>query len=152
MSDNEIPLISKSFADDVKIENYCKKNPADVKCGCVVPDARINSLLISGYNPYYCWYKECLKQETFKTSLIMEGKKNCNIVLCEVGLDDIQIDGNVNITVKNNCFSQNNFNSNLISQEILETPLNKKYEIQNIFPNTFFPLIIGTLTFLFLIR
>lgn len=152
MSDNEIPLLSKSFSEDIKIETYCNANPSDPRCACVIPDPKIDSLLISGYNPYYCWYKGCLNSNTFKTSLILEGKKSCNIVLCEVGLDDVQIDENTNITVKNNCFSQNNFNSNIISQELLETSLNKKYEIPNIFPNTFFPLIIGTLVFLFLIR
>lgn len=137
----DIPLTSTTFEDDQKIINFCNNNTSDKRCRCVLPEAGINKLQINLFNPYQCWYSPCKNNSYFKTSLITEEQKKCNIVLCNVDLGEVTIDDNGVLTIKNNCISSKNFSNIVISQELLDSSLKKNYMLPDYFSRTMFPLL-----------
>lgn len=149
---SEIPLISKSYNDDKKIINFCKNNKNDYKCKCVFPEDSINKLQINSFNPYYCWYQPCRDSSTYKTSLIQEYKKSCNVVICQVNIGDVELDDNGFIKINNSCISSSSLNTNNISQELIDTSLNNDYILPSLFLSSFYPLILGMVNILFLIH
>lgn len=140
--------VSKSIKEDKEIIKYCQENIIDKRCSCVIPSEKIKFLQINSYTPYYCFLSECLDDKNFKTTLISEYQKKCNIVLCNVSIDDIKIDSNSRIIIENNCISSTSINNNLISEELLTGSLLSQYDPPNIFIKTFFPLIMGSLLLL----
>lgn len=146
----DIPLTSSTFEDDMKIMNFCKDNKNDDRCKCVIPEDGIKKLQINTFNPYTCWYAPCKNDKTFKTSLIVQEQKKCNIVLCNVDLGQVTIDDNGVLNVKNNCISSKNFSNVIISQDFLEHSLKEDYILPDYFSRTVFPLllILGTVLFL----
>lgn len=147
---NDIPIESTSFQDDQKILNYCNNNKSDERCKCIIPEDGIHKLQINTFNPYYCWYSPCNNKKCFKTSIILEEQKKCNIVLCHVELGQVSLDDNGKLSVKNNCISSKNFSDTTISQELLEHSLREDYILPNYFSRTFFPLLsaLGLILFL----
>lgn len=146
----DIPLTSSTFEDDMKIMNFCKDNKNDDRCKCVIPEDGIKKLQINTFNPYTCWYAPCKNDKTFKTSLIVQEQKKCNIVLCNVDLGQVTIDDNGVLNVKNNCISSKNFSNVVISQELLEPSLKEEYILPNYFSRTTLPLLLGLGFILFL--
>lgn len=128
----DIPLISDNYSDDKIIIEYCSNN-SDKKCGCVILSDVVLKIAKTSLTPVYCY---CIKDDTFKTSLVYEEIKYCNLMLCEVHLSDIMInDGELN--VKNDwiqlinpsiSFSQNTYNT-------------KTTEVKNMFVKNSFIII-----------
>lgn len=143
-------LISDNYKDDQKIITECKLNPTDPKCACVKPEDGISLLQLSLFNPYICWYAPCKSTNVYKTSLMVEEEKRCNVNVCSVALGEVKLDDDGKLIVKNECVTSKNFNRNVISQELVDKPLRALYEIPNIFPNILFPIIITSCLILFL--
>lgn len=150
MSENEIPMVSTSYETDLKMINFCKSNPGDVKCKCIIPEEGIYKLQISLFNPYYCWYSPCTGGSSFVTSVIAQERRKCNIVLCDVSLGEVTLNDNGVLNVKNNCISSKNFSNITISQVLLEPSLKDEYVLPNYFSRTALPLLVGLGFVLFL--
>lgn len=150
MTEESLPLVSSSYETDTKILDYCKLNPSDRKCKCVIPEPGIFKLQISMFNPYYCWYDPCTNGNSYITSIMKEERKKCNLVLCNVELGQVSLDDNGVLNVKNDCLSSKNFSSVVISQELLEPSLKEEYILPNYFTRTTLPLLLGMGLILFL--
>lgn len=144
------PLSSTSYKDDEKIINYCKNNPTDIRCSCLIPEKGIERLQTNIFSSYYCWYSPCNNPENFKTSLINNEQKNCNVVVCNVNLGDVKIDDNGILKIENQCMTTKNYSDTIISEEYIENSLSNNYNIPNYFLNTMFPviLILGLIYFI----
>lgn len=141
---------STSYKKDLEFTNYCKDNPTNEKCRCIIPEDGIQKLQINTFNPYPCWYAPCKNDITYKTSLILQEQKKCNLVLCEVHLGEVTIDDDGILNVKNNCISSKTVNNVNISQELLENSLKEDYILPNYFNRTTFPLLVALGFILFL--
>lgn len=93
-----------------------------------------------------CWYKECVFSPVYKLkSENLFNRKTCNILLCDININSLNISKqDIHISCKNT------FKSN--SVDIKNTPLNKDMEIDIFIPtfkNSILPLIIlGFLMFI----
>lgn len=146
----EPPIESLTYSDDQKIIQFCEKNKTDSRCSCLIPEEGINRLQTNIFSSRYCWYSPCKDSNNFKTSLILEEQKNCNVVVCNVNLGEVQIDDNGILKVENNCLSSKNYSDTIISNEYIETPLVNDYQMPNYFLNSLFPafLLLGFIFFL----
>jgi len=91
--------------DDILIINYCKSNPTNNKCGCVIPPDFINSSTNKNYTPYYCWYAPCKSSESYLTTALKYDMSYCNINQCSITIDQITFSGGL-IEIINECSSQ----------------------------------------------
>lgn len=139
---SNIPIIAKNYEEDQKILKYCNDNKDSSKCKCIFPDNDINNIELNAFNPYYCWYLPCNSDDVYITSTINNNKKYCNSISCIVEAKDIYLDKNGKIIINNNCKSSIS-TSNIISQELVQTSLNKNYVLPQIFFNTYLPMILG---------
>lgn len=145
-----IPIIGKNFEEDQKIISYCKYSNDD-KCDCMYPSKSINELLINAYSPYYCWYQPCQDENQYKTSILDSAIKYCNVNICNVTIDEIQVNTNSKVVINNNCVDSIIINDrNIIDKELLEPPINSEYNIPLYFLKSNLLIIAGLLTVLFL--
>lgn len=148
----DIPTISTNFIDDERMINFCRYNSNDPKCRCIIPEASIKKLEIFSYNPYYCWYSPCRNDKVFKTSLITEHMKNCNIIICTVNVGEVELDDNGKIKINNSCLSTTDIQTNIAEQMLVEEPLNDSYKVCDLTTTSFMPYVLCLLSILFLLK
>lgn len=105
-----VSIVSQSYDEDLVMKAWCEEYPNDSKCLCINPPEYVYNLSNNSFNPYYCWYKNCLNGSAFVTSLISSEQTICNSVICEVFLDQINLN-NDDVLVENHCVSNYDVNA-----------------------------------------
>ena len=93
--------------DPVLLE-YCNNHPNDPNCECIDPENKID-LLAQGIKaqgiemPKSCWFAPCRRQnnDNYKTSDML--RPNCNAVICNIEVNDVEITGDGQIILNNDC-------------------------------------------------
>jgi len=88
------------------LDNECSlpANYFQPLCGCINPPSTVTTAANSMLTPYYCWYAPCLDPTVLKTPEIIQGQLSCNIVNCNITIDQINTTGG-NISISNLCAS-----------------------------------------------
>jgi len=121
--------ISTGYADDRKMMDYCKSNPNDEECDCILLTDPVTKASSSTSLPYYCWYSPCLSNNNYVTYLIKKEQELCNRINCVIKLGDILVEKG-SFDVSNHC-SQSSMDSYFV-EDVFEKTYTS--DIKNILP------------------
>lgn len=138
-------LKSETYADDEAINAYCKKNPRDPRCKCVLNARKMSQTPLGSKSPYYCWYAPCHDKDSYVTSIIQNDMLHCSINICSYASEYVRIDQG-ELEIINKCkgsFVQG-------ANELLTAPLRTTYELPSYFEKNNIIIVAGLLSIVLL--